>query len=176
MSDDERQRKSWREIDKAKDRSTHRREEQPPSEGRRGGARSQRSYRATLDRLFESGKIAKLVEQKAPGVEKTEEEGENRIKLLAKIRSAAGREEVSREVDHFLQHYPLPDDLEILGKVLEHRDPELQRRAIEEILLLLDKEKPKRSRAMIGQLKLIRDTGEDKELESLAVRLLERLE
>lgn len=177
MSDDERPRRSWREIDRNKDRSAHRKEERPEGGGRRGGPRRERSYRAALDRLFDSGKIAELVEQKAPSSEGDAGGGDNRIKALARIRDAAGRDEVTREVDAYLKQWDrLPDDLEVLARLLEHRDPGLQLEAMERIDGLLERERPKRTRAMLGQLRMIRDVGDDPELVSLARRLIERLE
>jgi hypothetical protein len=64
----------------------------------------------------------------------------------------------------------------VLAKVLEHRDPARQLQAMEKLVELTDQEKPRRTRAIIGQLKLIRDTGDDPELIELAKRLLDRLE
>jgi len=173
MSDEERPRKSWREIDKAKDRSRHRQEDRPVRE-RRSGPGSQKSYRATLDRLFKTGKIAELVEQRAPGTT-GESGGETRLKQLARIKQAVGRDAVTQEVDAYLEGNELPDDMEILEKVLEHRRAALQLDAMQRIERLLDREPPRRARTMMAQLKLIRDLGDDPELAQLATRLISRL-
>lgn len=176
MSDDEeRPRKSWREIDKARDHSTHRREERPAgATERKTGRGSQKSYRATLDRLFETGKIGKLVDKSGAG---EGPEGESRIRMLSRIEQAMDRESICREVDAYLATFgELPDDLEILGKVLEHRDAERQRQAMERIDKLLDGAQPKRRRAMVAQLKIIRDLAYDKEMVQLASKLLGRLD
>lgn len=176
MSDDDRPRRSWREIDRNKDRSAHRQEERPEPGQRRGGARQKRSYRAALDRLFETGKIADLVEQKT-GEKGKGDDSDNRIKALAKIRDAGDRDEVTRLVDAYLQKFDeLPDDLELLGRVLEHRNPTWQLEAMERIDRLLETEQPKRTRAMLGQLKMIRDIGDDPELVQLAKKLIARLD
>jgi hypothetical protein len=175
MSDEERPRKSWREIDKARDHSAHRREERAAgATERKRGPGSQKSYRAALDRLFETGKIAQLVD--GPGASE-DPESESRIRMLSRIEKAMDRESICREVDAYLAKFgELPDDLEILGKVLEHRDAERQRQAMERIDRLLDGAKPKRSRAMVAQLKIIRDLAYDKEMVQLASKLLGRLE
>jgi hypothetical protein len=175
MSDDEeRPRKSWREIDNARDRSAHRREERPGGAERKRGPGSQKSYRATLDRLFETGKIAELVD--GPGASEGPE-SESRIRMLARIEKAMDKDSICREVDAYLAKFgELPDDLEILGKVLEHRDAERQRQAMERIDKLLDSARPKRQRAMVAQLKIIRDLAYDKEMTQLAGKLIGRLE
>jgi hypothetical protein len=174
MSDEERPRKSWREIDKAKDRSRHRQDEKPAGERKRGPG-SQKSYRAALDRLFQTGKIAQLVDQRAPG-STAEGAGETRLKMLARIKQAVGRDAITQEVDAYLQGHELPDDMEILEKALEHRRVALRLEAMQRLERLLDREQPRRRRAMVAQLKLIRDLGDDPELVELATRLIPRLE
>lgn len=175
MSDDERPRKSWREIDRQKDRSTHRREEKPGADERRKKPQQLKSYRAQLDRLFDSGKIADLVAMKGGGGEA--EPNENRIKLLARIRDAIDRDAVTQAVDEYVARFgELPADLETLGRVLEHRDPARQLEAMQRIDGLLDRERPKRSRTLLAQLKIIRDVGDDPELVALARKLIGRLE
>src|SRR5262245_41000815 len=65
MPDDDRPKKSWREIDAKRDRSQQRgpsekRSDSPFGGGKKGEQR-QKTYRSQLDRLFESGGIGKLV-------------------------------------------------------------------------------------------------------------------
>jgi len=176
MSDDDRPRKSWREIDQNKDKSKHRQSERLPPGKKRSGPGSQKSYRAALDRLFSSGKIADLVAQKEPDSRVQAADSDNRFRMLDRIKAAQDRDTINQELDTYLEKFELPDDLEIWAKVLEHRSPNRQRQAIEAIDRLLGQEQPKRRRAMIGQLKLIRDVGEDEELVQLASALIKKLE
>lgn len=174
MSDRDRK-KSWKEIDRMRDGSG-RRDDRPSVGGQGKAARNQKSYRAALDRAFESGKIADLVAVKAPAVAAAAGvPSKNMLKLLARIRDAAGRDDVTAAVDTLLKDDELPEDMEILARVLEHRDPGMQLDAMERIDKLLDTTKPKRARAMIGQLKMIRDLGDDPEMAELASKLLDRL-
>jgi len=178
MSDEERPKRSWREIDRKKDRSAHRQDDRRDYEGRGPGPQRKKSYRAALDRLFDTGKIADLVQQKGGGSAGADDEiGENKIKALAKITNAANRDEVTAAVDAYLKKWDeLVDDLEVLGRVLEHKNPTWQLEAMERIDRLLETEQPRRSRAMVGQLKMIREIGDDDEMVELARRLIERLE
>lgn len=178
MSDEERPRKSWREIDRGRDRSSHRREEHVPQEGRKRGPGSQKSYRAALDRIFSSGKMGELVAERAPGAVPGLDQGEElRLKQLQRIRNATGRDEITRELDQYLESHPWPDEIEILEKALEHRSPSRQLEAMTRLEGLLEAgAEPRRKRGMVGQLKMIRDLGEDAELTTLAIRLLTRLE
>jgi hypothetical protein len=128
--------------------------------------------------LFDSGKIADLVEKKAPELKKEgAAEGENRLKMLAKIKEAMDRSSVTTALDAYLQKFgELPDDLEAWARMLEHRDGERQREALMRIDQLLDQQRPRRTRAMLGQLRMIRDIGDDPEMVALAEKLIKRLE
>jgi hypothetical protein len=103
-------------------------------------------------------------------------QGEQRVKLLRQLNAAEGRDAISAAVDAYVACYDLPRDVDVLAKVLEHRNVDLQLKALELLLPLVDEQKPRRTRAVVGQLKLIRDTAEDPELVPLAERLLEKLD
>lgn len=173
MSDD-RPRKSWRDIDKMRDKSRHRDDRDGPVGLGPRGQRSQKSYRAALDRLFESGRIGELVDQKSPGSEKPSRE--NRIKLMRQVRDAVGRDEVTRAVDRLVDAFGLPDDWDVLVRVLEHREAPRQLQAMERMDALLEQDaRPRRTGALLGQLKMIRDFSGDPDLEDLATRLIDRI-
>ena len=178
MSDEDRPRKSWREIDKARDGSSHRKDRPDASMlTRRSSGRSQKSYRAALDRLFDSGKIADLVEQKDPSEAKPmDTEAESRLKMLRKIQDATDRDEVTRTADAYLKQFDLPQDMDILPRLLEHRDPEVQLQTMTRMDELLDTLRPKRTRAIVGQLKMIRDFADEQEMMALANKLIDRLD
>ena len=169
MSDNDRPRKSWKEIDRQRDQGGGRRDNRGPGSGKRGN----KSYKAALDQLFDSGKIADLVEMKAPGTEKV---GGNRLKMLAKIRDAVDRDSVTQAIDEYMKLHEIPDDIEMLGRMLEHRNPSWQLEAMERIYGLLDQGRPKRIRAMLGQLRMIRDIEDDAEMVELSKKLIEKLE
>ena len=138
--------------------------------------RSQKGYRATLDRLFDSGKIGELIEKQSPGSAPTADD-ESRIKLLRAIRDAEGRPKITAAVDAYLKKYELPtDDVEVLAKLLEHRNPTRQIEAMEALLVATESEKPRRTRTIVAQAKMIRDTNDEKEMIDLANQLIERLD
>lgn len=173
MSDD-RPRKSWREIDKAKDRSAHRKDEKPSAGEKQSTQRSQKTYRSKLDQLFESGKVGELLEDKE--FSDVNSGGQSRIKMLRKITSAEDPKSITKAVDEYLASFELPDDVDVLAKILEHREPDRQKEAMQRLLGLIDEFHPRRMRAFIGRLKFIRDVGDDPEMTDLAVKLLEKVE
>ena len=183
MSGDRRERRerperNWRDVDRKKDQSAHRQDGRPAA-GNAQRPISQKGYRAALDRLFDSGRIGSLVEQSGSPSKDADANStgdDSRLKMLRKIRDAEGRPAVTQAVDSYLKQYELPDDAEVLAKVLEHRDIERQREAIERLLVITERDKPKRARALLGQLRFIRDIGDDPELSRLAETLIERLD
>ena len=69
MSDDrERKKRTWKEIDQMRDGGRRGRDDRDFRSDKPGGGRNQQSYRAALDRAFETGRIADLVAVKAPSV------------------------------------------------------------------------------------------------------------
>lgn len=86
-------------------------------------------------------------------------ERENRLKLLAKIKTAEGSGPVTRTVDGFLAKYPkLPDDYEVLTKALAHKRDDRVRAFLEQLAEMLAREKPRRNRTLAAQLRFLEDT------------------
>lgn len=173
MSDD-REKRSWKEIDQMRDgtaRREKRQERQPRSK------QSQKSYRAALDRAFDSGKIGELVKGQAEesGGEEAPADA-SRIKLLREINKAEDRASITKAVDAYLEKYEIPEDADVLAKIVQHRKPGIQLKAMRMLDAMLDEAQPKRVRALVGQLKLIRDMADEREMEELADRLIDRLD
>ncbi|MBW2731102.1 MAG: hypothetical protein JRH20_01845 [Deltaproteobacteria bacterium] len=173
MSDD-RERRSWKDIDRMRDGSSRR---EPRSERYPRSQKGQKSYRAALDRAFNSGKIGALIKEQTEeeGTEKTPDDA-SRIKLLHAISTAEDRASITKAVDAYLEKYELPDDANVLAKAVHHRKAGIQLTAMQKLNALLDTEKPKRVRALVGQLKMIRDMADEREMEELADRLIDRLD
>jgi hypothetical protein len=123
--DDEKPKKSWREIDQAKDKSSHRREGGGGGGGSgRGIERTQayRSYKTQLNKLFDGGVLPDALK------DKLEEKG---IGTDAKQKKALTRDLVAattpEAIKAALEAYRaatqgFPDDEEALGKLLELED------------------------------------------------------
>jgi hypothetical protein len=164
---DERPRRSWREIDQMRDRSAHRQEPRPEGPGGPRRERSQKSYRAALDRAFEGRALGRLLSPP--------QGGESRLGQLAAIRDAVTPEELSAAVDHALAAGPLPDDVEIWARVVEHRDPDRVREGLLRLRALLDTQPLKRARALRARLRYLEEVAQDDEVRRLAAALRARL-
>lgn len=243
MSNEERPKRSWREIDKARDGSSGSNSGRPASE--RGGPheeRSQKQYRAALEALFERGEIGKLADKlvernggmprglnlddlsasgggapggggsggsgaasgdsatgtpptavtatgttaaaadapaegaPAPAPAPMKKRAEDKTVLRRKVVEAAGRHEISKAVEKYLERFPLPDDHEFLEQMLEHEHESRITESMDRIAQMLDKRMaPKRSRALCSKLRYLQETSSNEELVGKADALLKRL-
>ncbi len=177
--DDDKPKRSWREIDALRDKSSQREQTAPRGDrpfggGKRGEAR-QKTYRSQLDRLFDAGGIGKLVAQ-------TEKQGaaaspgeDSRLKRLAAVRDAVGAGEITRAIDTYLKAFPWPDELEFLSAALEHRDQEVVAEALARLQTALAAGKPRRSATLAGRLRALEELSTEAEIRSRAAALRAKL-
>jgi hypothetical protein len=101
---------------------------------------------------------------------------DNRMKMLARIREAEGRDPITRAIDAFLAKYPrLPDDFEVLTKALSHKDDDRILVTLGQLDVLAAREKPRRGRSLVGQLRFLEETHADPEIRRLAAVVRARL-
>jgi len=101
---------------------------------------------------------------------------EQKQKLLAKVREAEGRDAITRAVDAFLVRYPkLPDDVEILTKCLGHKSDDRVRTTLEQLTAIVERDKPRRARTLVAQLRMIEETHGDPEIRAHAGKVRSRL-
>jgi hypothetical protein len=129
-------RPSWRDIDKKRDGSAHRREEKKPGGGKAPRLESATAaYKKELDRLFKEGGLADKLKDRLPHPEAEEKApkdpaaGERQRRLRAVLK-APGGPELTKALDELRAHHGLPDDLEILLRALEHPRDEVLREAL----------------------------------------------
>ncbi|HEX2572058.1 MAG TPA: hypothetical protein VH877_21115 [Polyangia bacterium] len=164
--------------------------------------RASRQHRAALEALFAKGDLGKLVEKLSPpdmhrGGDKTssaaadappagpprtavtvgaaDSESGSRAALRKKILEAVGREQISRAIDKYVQQHRLPADFEVLEQALEHLREERVSEALVTLEQLLEKEKPRRSRALAGKLRFIEETSHNEELRQRATQIRAKL-
>lgn len=116
-------RPSWRDIDRKKDRSRHRQDERPAGPKPRVESAT-KAYRRQLDRLFAEGGLPEHLKDRLPAPEAEEAapagKGSDRLKRVRAVRQAPSGPELVKAIDALRKDYGLPDDLEILLRVLEH--------------------------------------------------------
>ena len=196
--DGDRPKKSWREIDTRRDRSSQAGSSSSPRSGdgqaRSAADRASKQYRAALEALFDKGAVGKVAEKlgasplapasppvpaATPGPPRATPPipaaDAARQALRKKVIEAIGRDAVTRTVDKFLKEHPLPEDWELLEQVLEHRDDDRVRAAIDLLDGMLGRDRPKRSRLLAAKLRFIEETSDDRELRARAAAVRARL-
>lgn len=184
--DGDRPKKSWREIDSQRDKSSQRGEGASGAKGPAKGKPSDKQYRAALEALFDKGGIGKVAEKmaekmgapplpRASSAPAAPPVDEGRLALRKKVLEAIGRDEVTRALDRFLKEYPLPEDFEVLEQALDHRDDDRVRDALGLFEKMFVRELPKRTRVLAAKLRTLEENSDEKDVREGAKRLRARL-
>ncbi|MCC6997647.1 MAG: hypothetical protein IT370_23720 [Deltaproteobacteria bacterium] len=118
-----------------------------------------------------SARRAALPLPAAAGDAVTAGDAETRLKLIAKLRDAEGRDAITRATEALAARFPIPDDFELLTRLLEHRDDARVTYALERLGGMLRKEQPRRGRALAAQLRFLEETSDEAEVRSKAAEV-----
>jgi hypothetical protein len=157
--EDEREKISWREIDRRRDRSPH-----APKEVPRERERSRRSewvmkkYRKEADKLF-MGKKGTKKHQKAQG----------------DIDRYHGTEQFDEAVKNYLDQYGLPDDWRTLSLLLDYSDPEKVLETIQAMKPLYEGRSPMEKQGFKARLDILAMTASHSDLRDAAEEMLKGL-
>lgn len=179
----ERERKSWREVDRA--RITSYRSEtldRPDQPGKPSAV--VKEYKAALEALFQKKPdAAEKIEQMMPSVKLPRvmeaatpdapvSTGTKRQDLLRKLGAAQGCKAISDAADAFLRAgFTLPDDQEVYLQLLEHRDESRVRDAIAKLDSLLAGQLPKRKPVLVQRLKRLEEVADEESTRDAAQTL-----
>jgi len=177
--DSDRPKKSWREIDKGKDRSAHRKEERPamsPFKQARADSAS-KVYKSKLDSFFDGdGKAPAGIRDKLEALSDASPEGARRKEAVKRIKDAGTSSARDGAVAEFLREWELPPDHEVLVEVLSCSNEEYVATAIGKIEELLDANRPPRRTPLMEQrLKRIVSMSEEEQVRDHAAAVLKKL-
>ena len=157
--EDERERISWREIDRRKDRSPHAPREMPEE-----GKRSRRSewvmkkFRKEADKLFMGKK----------GTKKHE-------KARSDIDRYHGTEQFETAVRAYLDQYGLPDDWRTLSLLLDYSEAETVLQALTAMKDLYESRTPMEKQGFKAKVDILAMTAPNSDLRDLAEEMLKTL-
>jgi hypothetical protein len=175
--DEDRPKRSWREVDKMRDKAFSRQRAQED----RAQERMQRSpvyeqYKAKVSKIFEGGEIPDLLR------EKLDPSGALKARdiLLKKIRAAAteDRKAWADSVSEFVEKHELPDDAYLLVDWLDHPKDKVVEMALARLESMAEAGAlagPKCPKSMDQRLRSLELTGGDPEVQARARSLRERL-
>ena len=164
--------KSWREIDRGRDKEEYRGNRRKGKGPSLDTATAQ--YKQKLDAFFDRGVVPEHLKDKLP-------EGEGggpseRQTLLRKIRQAKTNQELKKALDKLIDTYGLPEDPEIWLRALEHPSDAVLAKALDALETFLDSGQVlKRKAVFVQRLKGLEFVSFDPRVQSKAVRLASRL-
>ena len=166
--------KSWRDIDRKRDQSEHRR-------GERGGSRrgprvesATAAYKKTLDAFFDRGVVPEHLKDKLPAG--SNEGPSERQVLIRKVRESKDGRALEKSLDALIEKFGLPDDPEIWLQALAHSKDSVLRETLGKIEEYLETGQvlPRKGR-FIERLKGLEFTSFDPRVQVKAVGLANRL-
>ena len=178
--DDDRPRRSWKEIDSQRDGSGSRRTEGGRRDDERKGP-GYSKYKSDLDRLFNLGMAKGHVEhimskaQGPTGAPGEDGEVSPRAAATRKCRLAESAPELFAAVDELLLLGGLPDDIRLLLRVCDHPREEVAAEALERIERLTMRNPLQTKAAFLQRLYTLEQTATTAELRDVVNRLIEQL-
>ena len=178
MADDEdRPRKSWREIDAQRGRSSHHgsSDQSKRAEQRRQSSQAYRSYKSQLNKLFEGGAVPDALKSKLDGDGISQKKAMQK-KALQDVLDAKSAKERAKALNRYREAYAFPQDEEVLAKLLELEDePEIVVEALQTIGRLKDEGLLKRASSLKARIKTAQMTIDDDDVHAEAKALLQKL-
>ena len=177
--DSDRPKRSWREIDRGKDRSAHRKEDRPKmnpfKQARADGA--SKVYKSRLDGFFDGdGKAPAHVKEKLDALKDTSPQGKKRMAAIKKIKEASLSSSRDDAVAAYLEEWALPADYDMLIEVLSCSDEEYVEMALEKIGELLRANRPPKRTTLLDQrLKRVATLAEEPTVVDMAKDLVKQL-
>ena len=159
QDEDERERVSWREIDRRKDRSPYAPKEAPKDRQRsRQSEWVMKKYRKEADKLF-MGKRGTKKHQKAHH----------------DIDRYHGTDQFETAVKTYLDQYGLPEDWSTLSLLLDYSDSEKVLQALEGMKGLYESRTPTEKQGFKARLDILAMTASDSDLRDFAEEMLKDL-
>ena len=183
----ERTKRSWREIDRAKDGSYHRSEHRQRAQRQEQLAQANitaKQHRMALEALFapkgaadKNQTVAKTIAKVAPRIvlapnPDADPKHQERQRLLALFLAASGPAGITRAADAFFEAgFVLPEDQDAYVQLLEHSDERRVQLAIDKLSHILAGQLPKRRPIIEQRLRRIEDQAENLDTRQAAAAL-----
>ncbi len=159
--DDEKERPSWREIDKMRDRSPHTRRR-----------RDETSTERALKNKWLKERYLKEVEKLFAGKKGSKEHD----KALQKIHKAYGTNRFNKAVRDYVKEYGLPEDWGTLILLLDHKDAEIVCEALRALKGLYPEKGRLEQQGFVSKLRVLSLTSKSEKVQEEAMALLEELQ
>ena len=176
MADDnsDRPKRSWREIDQMREKSSQRRDVHSSSNPRLERTQAYRSYKTQLNKLFDGGGLPEALKDKL--AEKGIGSDAKRKKELANnIKNTNSPKKLAQAVTNYQEAFGNLDDEEALATMLNADDEKIVLVAIEDINKLLNEGLLKRNASLKARLKTAIMILDSPRIKEQAQELLDKL-
>jgi len=156
-NDEYSEKKSWRDIDRVRDKSAHVSDDpdaQRPQSPKKEWA--QKMYLKEIENLFK-GKKATPEHETA----------------LNEIHKRAGTKKFNTAVRKYVKEYGLPDDWSTLFLLLDYKDIKIVQVAVEKLISIMDDEPLNKKEGLKSKLSIMAMTAEDDDVREIAQEQLE---
>ena len=172
---DDRPKKSWREIDQSREKGSARRESGGGSNPRLERSQAYRSYKTQLNKLFDGGGIMPEALGDKLGGSGVATDAKARKEAAAAIAAATSPKVMRAALQAFVAVHGFPEDEEVLAKVLDMGEESAILKAIETLAALQADGRLKRAASLKARLKTAQMTQDDPDIRSAAAALLGKL-
>ncbi len=158
-NDDYPEKKSWRDIDRVRDKSSHVSDDpdaQRPQSPKKEWA--QKMYLKEIENLFRGKKATP-----------------EHAAALNEIHKRAGTKKFNTAVRKYVKEYGLPDDWSTLFLLLDYKDVKIVRQAAEKLVSIIDDEPLNKKEGLKSKLSIMAMTADDDEVREIAQEHLEGL-
>jgi len=177
MSDSDRPKKSWREIDQQRDGSSHRKDPQGPSPARQERlerSAAYRNYKTQLNRLFDGGALPETLKEKLADAG-VGADAKRRKEDAERIAAATSTRDVLAALETYRAAHGFPESENALSRLLEVEDESVVLETIEAIGRLHAEGRLKRGASLKGRLRTAMMTLDEPEIQSAGKKLLDVL-
>lgn len=169
----EKERPSWREIDRRRDRSRHVRRDDEYYVKKKVRTTGQAQYKAALEAFFEGEKLPqKFISAMKIELKDDNKGGNERQKLVQKIIGASTSQELVELYSEFIKKWELPDDIDMLSSLLRHPDEKVVKECLERLRKIASKRIIKKKASLENRLKQLETLSDDPQIQALAKELL----
>jgi hypothetical protein len=158
-NDDYPEKKSWRDIDRKRDSSSHTHDDsdaQRPQSPKKEWA--QKMYLKEIENLFRGKKATP-----------------EHAAALNEIHLRSGTKKFNNAVKKYVKEYGLPDDWSTLFLLLDYKDVKIVREAAEQLSSIIDDEPLNKKEGFKSKMSIMAMTAEDDEVREIAQEHLEGL-
>ena len=172
--DDDRPKRSWREIDAMREKSGQRRDERASPSGRGERSQAYRSYKTQLNRLFDGGALPEALGGKLEesGIAR---EAKQKKELAAVVVAAKSTTAMQSALAQYQAAFGPPDEEEVLATLLGTDNEAMVLEAIAGIGRLQSDGRLKRGASLKARIKTAQMTVDSPRVKDAATKLLSRL-